>query len=197
MSYSYNEYYRTKWIKWGIIALVALILIITSVSTYNGLASAEQDVNGKWAQVQNVMQRRADVITNEVEVVKGYMKHEEKVFGDIANARAVIKSGASDINSKLAADEQLKSSVENLLNIIVEDYPELKAGEQFTKLQEQIEGSENRVSVERKRFIESVQVYNLKVKRFPGNIFARIMGYEPMEYYEASQEAQESPKVKF
>jgi len=196
MSYSYNEYFMGKYIKWGIIALAAIILIVSFVSAYNGLAKAEQDVNGQWAQVQNVMQRRADVINNEVEVVKGYVKHEEKVFGDIAAARSVLYNGNSDVSSKLAADEQLAAAAKSML-VLVENYPDLKASEQFTNLQEQIEGSENRVSVERKRFIEEVQKYNTKVTRFPGNIFARLLGYSAKDYFEASPGAQEAPKVKF
>lgn len=196
MSYSYNEYFMGKYIKWGIIVLVAIILIVSFVSTYNGLAKAEQDVNGQWAQVQNVMQRRADVITNEVEVVKGYVKHEEKVFGDIAAARSVLYNGNSDVSSKLAADEQLAAAAKSML-VLVENYPDLKASEQFTNLQEQIEESENRVSVERKRFIEEVQKYNIKVTRFPGNIFARLLGYSTKDYFEASPEAQNAPKVNF
>ena len=196
MGYSYNEYFTGKYIKWGVIALAAVILVVTFVVTYNGLAKAEQDVNGQWAQVQNVMQRRADVITNEVEVVKGYVKHEEKVFGDIAAARSVLYNGNSDISSKLAADEQLAAAAKSML-VLVESYPDLTASEQFTSLQEQIEGSENRVSVERKRFIEEVQKYNTKVTRFPGNIFARLLGYSAKDYFEASPEAQEAPKVQF
>ena len=199
MSYSYNEYSMGRWIKLGFIALViiiAIILAITSITTYNGLTVADQDVQGKWSQVQNVMQRRADLITNEVEVVKGYVKHEEKVFGDIAAARSVLYNGTSDVNSKLAADEQLASYERSML-VLVENYPDLKASEQFTNLQEEIEGSENRVSVERKRFIESVQVYNTKVTRFPGNMFARFMGYAPKDYFQASPEEQEAPKVQF
>lgn len=196
MSYSYNEYFMGRYIKWGIIALVAIILIVSFVSTYNGLAKAEQDVNGQWAQVQNVMQRRADVINNEVEVVKGYVKHEEKVFGDIAAARSVLYNGNSDVSSKLAAYEQLAASAKSML-VLVENYPDLKASEQFTSLQEQIEGSENRVSIERKRFIEEVQKYNTKVTRFPGNIFARFLGFAAKDYFEASPGAQEAPKVKF
>lgn len=196
MSYSYNEYFMGKYIKWGIIALAAIILIVSFVSTYNGLAKSEQDVNGQWAQVQNVMQRRADVINNEVEVVKGYVKHEEKVFGDIAAARSVLYNGNSDVSSKLAADEQLAAAAKSML-VLVENYPDLKASEQFTNLQTEIEGSENRVSFERKRFIEEVQKYNTKVTRFPGNIFARLLGYSAKDYFEASPGAQEAPKVKF
>ena len=199
MGYSYDDYSRGRWIKWGVIALVALaaiILVVSSISTYNGLAAADQDVKSKWSQVENVMQRRADLITNEVEVIKGYVKHEEKVFGDIAAARSVLYNGSSDVNSKLAADEQLAASARSVL-ALVENYPDLKASEQFANLQTDISGSENRVSVERRNFINSVQTYNTKVTRFPGNIFARFMGYGPKDYFKASSEAQEAPKVQF
>ncbi len=196
MSYNYSEYFFGRWIKWGIVALAAIILAVTLISSYNGLTASDQDVKSKWSQVENVMQRRADLIANEVEVVKGYVKHEEKVFGEIAAARSILYNGSSDVASKLAADENMAALARSVL-VIVENYPDLKASEQFANLQTQIEGSENRVSVERKRFIDSVQTYNTKVMRFPGNIFARLMGYAPREYFEASPGALEAPKVKF
>ncbi|MGE5614364.1 MAG: LemA family protein [Bacillota bacterium] len=196
MNYSYSSYIWGRWIKIGAVVLTAAILIITSISTYNSLAAAEQDVQSKWAQVENVMQRRSDVIINEVEAIKGYIKHEEKVFGDIAAARSVLYSGSSDVADKLQAYDKIVSSGRNVL-FLVENYPELKASEHFTNLQEQIEGSENRVSVERKRFIEAVQAYNTKITRFPGNIFARLMGFKPKEYFEASPEAKEAPRINF
>jgi len=193
---NFNAYPWGRWIKWGIIGLLVLIILISSVSTYNGLVSAEQEVQRNWSQVENVMQRRADVVTNLVEVVKGYVKHEEKVFGDIADARSVLMNDSEDIQSKLAADDRLKSATKDVL-LLVENYPDLKASEQFTNLQVAIEGAENRVSRERLRFIDSVQAYNLKVKRFPGNIFARLMGFEPKAYFEAGEGAKEAPKVEF
>lgn len=196
MSGSYNDFFRGKFLKWGIIAIIAIIIISTSISTWNGLTVADQDVKSSWSQVQNVMQRRADVILNEVEVVKGYAKHEEKVFEDIAAARAVLYSGNSDISSKLEADKALSSYGKNIL-AIAESYPDLKASELFSNLQEQIEGSENRVAVERRNFIKSVQSYNTKVTRFPGNIFARFLGFGPKDYFEADPQAQEAPKVDF
>lgn len=193
---NYNAYPMGRWIKWGIIGLVIFIILVSSVSTYNGLVSIEQEVNRSWSQVENVMQARADKITNLVEVVKGYAKHEEKVFGDIAAARSVLMNSTGDIKNKLDADSKLSDATKQLM-VIVENYPDLKASEQFTNLQTAIEGSENRVSVERKRFIDSVQVYNTKVKRFPGNIFARMMGFSPKDYFEAGEGAKEAPKVKF
>jgi LemA protein len=185
-----------RWIKRGVIILVVIIVLISLVSNYNGLTIAEQSVNSKWSQVNNVMQSRADKINNLVEVVKGYVKHEEKVFGDVAAARSTLMSGGADINSKLAADTQLAKAARGML-LLVENYPDLKADQQFTNLQVAIEGAENRVSVERMRFIEAVEKYNIKVTRFPSNLFAKILGYGPKNYFEANTEGQQVPKVKF
>lgn len=196
MSYNYNAYPTGRWVKWGIIGILVLVIIISSVSTYNGLVTAQQDMEKNWSQVENVMQRRLDTITNLVEVVKGYTKHEEKVFGDIAAARSVLMNGSQDLDKKVAADEQLTKATRDML-LLVENYPDLKASQQFHDLQVAIEGSENRVSVERGRFIEKVQEYNIKVKRFPGSIFAKLMGFTPKEYYKASPDAAKSPEVKF
>jgi LemA protein len=193
---SYNAYPWGRWVKWAIIGLVIVILLASLVSTYNGLVAVEQDVESNWSQVENVMQRRADVITNLVEVVKGYTKHEEKVFGDIAAARSTLMNAEEDINSKMLADETIRNAAREVL-MLVENYPDLKASEQFTNLQVAIESSENRVSVERERFIRTVQTYNTKIRRFPGNIFARMMGFEPKDYFEASESAKEAPKVNF
>jgi LemA protein len=196
MSMNYNSYIYGRWVKLGIAALIIIILAVSSISTYNGLVTADQQVQMKWSTVESMMQRRADVINNQVEAVKGYMQHEEKVFSDIAAARAVLYDNYSDVESKIAADEQL-SAAGNKLLALVENYPELKAGTLFENLQIEIEGSENRVSVARKDFIEAIQLYNTKVSRFPGNIFAKLMGFEKKEYFKASPGAQEAPKVDF
>ena len=180
MSMNYNSYIYGRWVKLGIAALIIIILAVSSISTYNGLVTADQQVQMKWSTVESMMQRRADVINNQVEAVKGYMQHEEKVFSDIAAARAVLYDNYSDVESKIAADEQL-SAAGNKLLALVENYPELKAGTLFENLQIEIEGSENRVSVARKDFIEAIQLYNTKVSRFPGNIFAKLMGFEKKE----------------
>lgn len=193
---SYNAYPFGRWLKWGILALIVLILVISSVSTYNGLISADQLVQSKWSQVEVVMQERADKVTSLVEVVKGYTKHEEKVFGDIAAARSTLYNAGSDINSKLKANDELNNSLRQLL-VIVENYPNLKADTQYTNLAIVIDESANKITVERKRFNEAVQLYNLKVKRFPGSIFAGFMGFGPKEYFQASPGASEAPKINF
>lgn len=193
---SYEAYPWGRWIKWGIIGLLVLILLVGSFSSYNGLMESDQNVQKNWSQVENVMQSRADKINNLVEVVKGYVKHEEKVFGDIAAARSALMNTSGDIQSKLDADNKLKEATKSMLRL-VENYPDLKADKQFTNLQVAIEGAENRVSVERKRFIDSVQGYNTKIKRFPTNIFARMMGFTEKDYFKASPDAQKAPEVKF
>ena len=196
MSYNYNAYPYGRWIKWAVIGLLVFIIITSSISTYNGLVSSEQDVKSYWSQVENQMQSRADKITNLVEVVKGYVKHEEKVFGDIAAARSVLMNNNGDIQGKLAADDKISSAARDVL-VLVENYPDLKASQQFHDLQIAIEGAENRVSVARRDFINAVQAYNIRVRRFPGSIFAGMMGFKSMDYFEADKDAKEAPKVKF
>lgn len=190
MDYNYKEYFIKTWLKWIITAVVVLTLAITAILTYNSLSTSEQKVEGQWGQVENVMQRRADDLKNQVTVVKSYVKHEEKVFEDINETISVLYD-SSDITSKLAANDQLSEFEEKLLEL-VQEYPELKSNEQFTNLQKSIEGSKNRVAQERRRFNEAVQDYNMKVKRFPGNIFARLMGFEAMDYYKADNGALQS-----
>jgi LemA protein len=196
MKMNYNSYIYGRWIKLGIVALVVIILAVTSISSYNGLVAADQQVQKAWSTVESMMQRRADVISNQVETIKGYVQHEEKVVSEIAAARAVLYDNYSDIDSKIAADEQLAAAGRSML-ALVENYPELKADTLFENLQTVIEGSENRVSVARKDFIDAVQAYNTKVTKFPGNIFAKLMGFEKKDYFRASPGAQEAPKVDF
>lgn len=196
MSYNYNAYPYARWIKWAVIGFLVFIILVSGISTYNGLISSEQNVQGKWSQVEVVMQERADKVTNMVEVVKGYVKHEEKVFEDIAKARSQLYNAGEDINAKLQADNSMQEAWRQLL-VIVENYPDLKADKQFNNLAIVIDEAENKVSVERKRFNEAVQQYNLKVKRFPGSIFAGFMGFTPKDYFEASPGAKDAPKVNF
>ncbi|RCX12387.1 LemA protein [Anaerobacterium chartisolvens] len=196
MGYRYDAYPWGRWIKWGVLLLIIVIIAGNAVAVHNGLVSADQRVKSKWSQVENVMQRRADVINNLVETVKGYAKHEEKVFGDIASARSVLMNGSADVESKLEADRAISEAARSVL-LLVENYPDLKASEQFANLQMEIERSENRVSIARKDFIESVEAYNLKITRFPGSIFARMTGFSEKEYFKASPDAQKAPEVKF
>ena len=196
-----NGYPYGRWLRWGITILVIVIFVVSSISSYNGLVTADQSVQQQWSQVENQMQRRADVIINLAAVVQEAEKHEEKVFGAIAAARssaeaakAILNDNTKDVQSKLDANNSLNDVIKSI-SIVVEAYPELKSNEQFTNLQTVIEGSENRVSVARKYFIESVQTYNLKIKRFPGNIFAGLSGFEARDYYVADEDAQQAPDL--
>lgn len=192
---SYNSYPFSRWIKWGAIILVAVILFFSGVSSYNGIMSSDQKVQSQWSMVENRMQERADKITSLVEVVKGYTKHEEKVFSDIAAARAAL-TGSGDIKSKILANDKMTTATNNML-VLVENYPDLKASQQFHDLGAAIDEAENKISIERKRFIEDVQQYNLKVKTFPGSIYARAMGFTEKDYFKASSNAAEPPKINF
>ena len=193
---NYQAYPWGRWIKWIVLGLVALIIIGNAAGTYNGLVSAEQDMERQWSQVENVMQTRLDKLVNMVEVVKKHAELDQKIIKDITDARAVLGNPAADLNAKVDADVRLAAATRSLL-AVVENYPELKSGESFRDLRVTIEGTESRVSLERMRFIEEVNEYNKMVKRFPGNIFARFMGFGPREYYKANPEALESPRINF
>jgi LemA protein len=193
-----NSYPFGRWIKWGALVLIAVIMLVSFISAYNGLTSVDQVVQQRWSQVENQMQRRADVINNLVETVKGYVKQEDKIFTTIANANSVLSTstGKPDQNSvqqKFQADDAIRAGILTL----IKNYPEIKSSEQFSNLQTAIEGSENRVAVARKDFIDSVQVYNTKVTRFPSNIIAKVLGYSQKDYFKASPDAQQAPKVEF
>ncbi|HEX3029979.1 MAG TPA: LemA family protein [Clostridia bacterium] len=184
MNYSNGRGSMRKWIVLGVVALFLIIIGSFFISNYNSLVSVNNKVDSQWSQVENVMQARADKVNNLVQVVKGYVKHEEKVFGDIAAARTKLMSGASDVQGKLNADTSLTNSLKSL-SVIVENYPNLKADTQFTNLQYEIAGSENRVAQERRRFIQDVQNYNAKVTRFPSNLFAKLYGFDKKEYFKS------------
>ena len=174
--------------------------------TYNTIVSLDEGVSSQWAQVQNQYQRRVDLIPNLVSTVKGYAKHESDVFTQIADARSKA-GGVVNVDSSILDDPEafakyqkvqgeLGSSLQRLL-MITENYPELKADQNFLALQDQLEGTENRISTERKRFNETVSEYNKYIRSFPKNIIANMNGYRPKSYFTASDEAQSAPKVEF
>ena len=174
--------------------------------TYNTIVSLDEGVSSQWAQVQNQYQRRMDLIPNLVSTVKGYAKHESDVFTQIADARSKA-GGVVNVDSSILDDPEafakyqkvqgeLGSSLQRLL-MITENYPELKADQNFLALQDQLEGTENRISIERKRFNETVSEYNKYIRSFPKNIIANMNGYRPKSYFTASDEAQNAPKVEF
>lgn len=176
------------------IGVVVLILAMTGIGTYNSLAKANQNVDAKWSQVENVLQRRYDLIPNLVNAVKGSMKQERAVFGDIAAARSNYAK-AETPKEKANANSQLDQSVGTLINVIKEAYPELNSNKQVDTLMTQLEGSENRIAVERKRYNDAVLSYNNAVVTFPKNIFANMMGMGKKEFFKADQAAQSTPKV--
>ena len=181
----------------AIIAIIAIavILLIAIVQTYNNLASSGENVNKAYAQVQNVVQRRADLIPNLVNTVKGYTKHEEDTLKEVTNARAGVNR-AKNPEELAKANEELTRAVGNI-NVVVEAYPELKADRQFVSLMDELAGSENRISVERKNYNEACQEFNSKLVRFPTNLIGKVTGFKEAEYFKASESAQEAPTVDF
>ena len=180
-----------------LIPVLAILLIIAGIfgSTYNKLQVKDEDVNQAWAQVENTMQRRADLIPNLVETVKGYAKHEEDVFTKVTEARSAVKA-ASTPKEYAAANEQMDQAVRNI-NVVAEAYPELKADSNFANLQAELAGTENRIAVERKRYNEAVADFNKSVKRFPTNLVAKMLGFSQREYFQAAPGAEKMPEVKF
>src|ERR1700692_251230 len=179
-----------------ILLVVALMLGSSYVGRRNQMVVKREAVSASWAQVDVVLQRRADLIPNLVETVKGFALHEEKVFGDIAAARSAL-IGAKTPADKIAANGQLDSALSRLL-VVVENYPQLKSNENFLRLQDELAGTENRIAVERKRYNDSVQAYNTYIGLFPNSIFASWAGFKRNEaYFQASPASREAPKVQF
>jgi len=178
-----------------ILALLILIPFMYLKGTYNGLVTMDESVKGAWAQVENQLQRRYDLIPNLVETVKGYASHEKEVFVQVTEARSKV-SGAANIGDKIQANNQLSSALSRLL-VVVERYPELKANTNFVRLQDELAGTENRIAVERRRFNETVKAYNIKIRSFPTNIIAGMFGFEKATFFDVPQERQDAPKVKF
>ena len=180
-----------------LIPVLAILLIIGGIfgSTYNKLQVKDEDVNQAWAQVENTMQRRADLIPNLVETVKGYAKHEEDVFTKVTEARSAVKA-ASTPKEYAQANAQMDQAVKNI-NVVAEAYPELKANSNFANLQAELAGTENRIAVERKRYNEAVADFNKSVKHFPTNLVAKVLGVGQREYFQAAAGAEKAPEVKF
>lgn len=180
-----------------LIAIIAIIVIalLMIVPTYNRLAARSESVNQAYAQVQNVVQRRADLIPNLVNTVKGYTDHESDTLKEVTNARAGVQN-AKNPKELAEANDQLTRAIGDI-NVVVEAYPDLKADTQFVQLMDELAGSENRISTERKNYNEAVQAYNTDIRRFPTNLIAKFTGYDPAEYFKADASAQEAPKVNF
>lgn len=179
-----------------VVALIALVVFGQYVSVRNTLVQKNEAVRAAWSQVDIVLQRRADLIPNLVETVKGYAKQEQSVFGDIAKARSALLS-AGGPQEKIQANQQLDGALGRLL-LVVENYPQLKSNENFLRLQDELAGTENRIAVERKRYNDTLQDYNTYIQMFPDNIFAGWAGFKPNQaYFAASEGARQVPKVNF
>ncbi len=180
----------------GVIVLIVLAVGGQYIGVRNTLVAKNEAVKAAWSQVDIVLQRRADLIPNLVETVKGYAQQEVTVFGDIAKARSALLS-AGNPTDKIAANQQLDGALGRLL-LIVENYPQLKSNENFLRLQDELAGTENRIAVERKRYNDTLQDYNTYIQQFPANIYASWAGFKPNNaYFAASEGSREVPKVNF
>ncbi|MDY6915224.1 MAG: LemA family protein [Candidatus Cloacimonadota bacterium] len=192
----------------AIIAVVVVVLILYSffAGSYNNMVTMDENVKEKWSQVENVYQRRYDLIPNLVNTVKGYAEHEQETFEIVTEARA--KAGGSlqvsdDVLNDPAKFEQFQQAQANLtsalqrLMVVVERYPDLKANQNFLALQDQLEGTENRIAVERKRFNQAARDYNTYIKKFPQVILANLYGFQEKQYFESAEGAETVPTVEF
>jgi len=177
------------------LALLAVAAVTLSGCSYNRFTTQEEAIKGAWGEVQNQIQRRNDLIPNLVETVKGYASHEEGVFKEIADARSKLLAAKSPAETIEAANQQ--SSALGRLLAVVENYPNLKANEQFNRLMDELAGTENRLGVARMRYNERIQEYNTTRRRFPSNMTAKVFGFKEYPYYEAPASSQAAPKVDF
>jgi len=189
-----------KWNKpWIWVVGIIILLILITVGTYNHLIGLNQEIAQSWAQVENQLQRRNDLIPNLVSTVKGYAKHESVVFAQVSEARAklagAIKTGSQD--EKIKAARSMDSAISRLL-AIAENYPNLKASDNFIRLQDELAGTENRIAVERMRYNKAVQSYNTSAMRFPTNMLVSLFGFDKVKpYFEAAPSAKNVPNVEF
>jgi LemA protein len=177
-----------------LVVLALAVLPLTGCS-YNRFVSQEEAIKAQWAQVQNQLQRRNDLIPNLVETVKGYAAHEEGVYKDIADARSRLLAARSPEETIQAANQQ--TTALGRLLAVVENYPQLRANEQFNRLMDELSGTENRIAVERMRYNEAVQAYNTSRRQFPANVTARLFGFQAYPFFEAPEAAREVPRVNF
>ena len=178
------------------LGIVALLIVVSFAAVYNGIVSKHETITANWAQVENQLQRRNDLIPNLVSTVKGYASHEKTVFEDVTNARSQWAK-AGTVEEKVKAASGIDAALARLL-LVVENYPNLKADQTFLKLMDELSGTENRIAVERMRYNEAVRDYNITVRSFPGNFVAGQFGYKvATEYFKAEAQAKAVPGVKF
>jgi LemA protein len=179
----------------GVVVVFGVMLAGRIISGYNNVIAMDENVKGRWAQVENQLKRRYDLIPNLVETVKGYAAHEKELFENIAEARTKYFQ-AKDVKNKIESSNQLEGALSRLL-LLREQYPALQANQSFLKLQDSLEGTENRIAVERKRYNDAVQILNTYIRTFFGRFFAAFAGVSNASYYEVPKAEQAAPKVKF
>ncbi len=179
----------------GLILFIGVVIVLWGVGIYNGIIKREQDVKEGWAQVESLLKRRWDLIPNYVEVVKGYMKHERELLTRVTEARARV-GGASSVSERISAEGELSGLLSRLL-MVAENYPQLKANQNFIRLQDELAGTENRIAVARMRYNERVKNFNKYIKIFPNRIIARMMAVEEAVFFKVPEAEKEPPKVKF
>ncbi len=195
---------KKTWIILGVVALVVIILYSSIKGKNNTMVEYEENVTAAWSQVENAYQRRADLIPNLVNTVKGYADFEKETLTAVVNARAKatgVNVDANDLDpAKLEQFQQAQAGLSSALSrllLVVERYPDLKANQNFLELQSQLEGTENRIAVERRKFNEEAQQYNTYIRKFPNNLFAGMFGFEKKAYFEAIEGAEKVPEVNF
>jgi len=188
----------------GVLGLLILWLVFSAIGTYNSMVTKDEAIDGQWAQVENVYQRRADLIPNLVNTVKGYAAHEKETLEGVVNARAKVTSttinadnlDAAALQKFQAAQDGLSSALSRLM-VVVERYPDLKANQNFLELQAQLEGTENRIANERMKFNDASKDFNTYIRKFPKNIYAGMFGFEKRAYFESTEGADVAPIVEF
>ncbi|OGP60358.1 MAG: LemA family protein [Deltaproteobacteria bacterium RBG_13_61_14] len=181
---------RKRWI-----GLALAVLVLGCGCGYNRIVADQEAIDQAWSEVDNQLKRRNDLIPNYVETVKGYASHEKEVFVKVTEARAKL-AGATQVPDKMKAANELSGALSRLL-VVVEQYPQLKADQNFIRLQDELAGTENRIAVARRRYNEAVQAYNTRIRKFPGLVWARIFGFEKRPYFEVPEESKQVPQVKF
>ncbi len=195
---------KKSWIVLGVVLLLVLLMVFSIMGSYNNMVTKDEAVSGAWSQVENVYQRRADLIPNLVNTVKGYAAHERETLEGVVNARAKATSttidptklNAESIKQFAAAQDGLSSALSKLM-VVVERYPDLKANQNFLELQAQLEGTENRITVERQKFNDTAKDYNTYIRKFPRNIYAGMFNFDKKDYFEATAGAEKAPEVQF
>jgi LemA protein len=174
---------------------LAVVAVLWYVSARNSLVRLEEEIDGAWSEIDNQLQRRADLIPNLVATVKGFAAQEQQVFGQIADARARL-AGAGTVSEKASAYNELQSALSRLL-VVVENYPELRSNQNFIRLQDELAGTENRIAVARKRYNDNVRVFNTRIRQFPASLAANGMGLARRDYFEIEESARTVPQVSF